>query len=619
MTHATPVELHDHAYGFQLSEHIASCADCRRAVDAITVERQGLKDVLREVRVEVPADLLVRLEAPRAPRRKFSAPALIAAAVLLGALTWLLFQPKMHVEPPPSPASASTHEEDLEKIIGQLKSSSPLKQELARMALKKYGGIAVPLLERAKADPVLIEECRGFNLKDQEAYRKAQSTRLTVAWKDTPLPDAIDQLRSSSGINFHVTSVDNPYEIRITLKLQNASIVEILDQLKTLTKLSWGRSQGLNPPKSMLVDPPAYEPILVFGTEAPAPRSSAPVRIRSIRGWAAEQLRLKPDTRTAVEYKGLFQRLTLAADPSVWDYLDFAREDVRKLAEDSLRTLYGPPAPDPRYPLNLKLEETVLNITGDTEKSYADEILALGRAEVPIFWDPRLEIPQESITFKVKDLALKHCLKLLIGQKSLDYYVFPEWILITKPEWLPFRISVDTPLWTTVEEVGRAETVIEDLASEVPARQERAAVDAKEAGRRGLSWLVHGNNGVDSKLHRRFLDASASLAADLGIPIANRGREGARQKLTPAQTAILDRTLQVETKSLPLDALLKGQGVKVRMAGPVNPPLLVGAPALTVSNLLRAVTQPLRLDFYLDGDTIVVDTEQNVRAAVEKK
>jgi hypothetical protein len=48
-------------------------------------------------------------------------------------------------------------------------------------------------------------------------------------------------------------------------------------------------------------------------------------------------------------------------------------------------------------------------------------------------------------------------------------------------------------------------------------------------------------------------------------------------------------------------------------------PLLVSSPNIRVDSLLGALTDPLGLDFYMDGDTIVVDTEKNVRAAVEKK
>src|SRR5215471_6680695 len=60
MTHATSEEIHDHAYGFRLSEHVAGCAECGRAVDAVAAERETLRDVLDEDPARAPAELLER-------------------------------------------------------------------------------------------------------------------------------------------------------------------------------------------------------------------------------------------------------------------------------------------------------------------------------------------------------------------------------------------------------------------------------------------------------------------------------------------------------------------------------------------------------------------------------
>jgi hypothetical protein len=92
-----------------------------------------------------------------------------------------------------------------------------------------------------------------------------------------------------------------------------------------------------------------------------------------------------------------------------------------------------------------------------------------------------------------------------------------------------------------------------------------------------------------------------------------------QQDLTPAQLAILSKPLSIKSRDKTLDALLKAKGIRIRFQAPMAMPLLVSSPNIRVDSLLGALTDPLGLDFYMDGDTIVVDTEKNVRAAVEKK
>ena len=90
MTHATAEEIHDHAYGFRLSEHVAACADCGRACEQVNAERETLRDVLAEEETpEIPAALLCP---PRPAPRRITPPALAAAALLLAALSWMLLQ-----------------------------------------------------------------------------------------------------------------------------------------------------------------------------------------------------------------------------------------------------------------------------------------------------------------------------------------------------------------------------------------------------------------------------------------------------------------------------------------------------------------------------------------------
>jgi len=620
MNHATPEELHDHAYGFRSSAHVAACAECRRSADAITAERETLKDALREDPMEAPADLLITIQQSRTRRPRFGAPALAAATLLLGALAWMLFQPKMPPESPRAPSSTSTHEEDIEKIFEQLKSGSPLRQELARMALVKYGAIAVPALERAKADPVLIEECRGFGKKDQEVYRKAQSTRLTVAWENAPLTDVIDHLREAGGLNFQISGVTNPDAIRVTLKAQNASVVEILDLLKELTKLPWGRTREYAQPNAPSARPPGYEPVYLFGVESPAPPSLAPVRVQSIRGWAAEQLKMPPDQRSATDDAMLISRLAQAADPSLWNYLDSPKPEVRRRAEASLRKLYGPPTVEPPFPMEVRLAASIIDEINFENQPAGELFLDLGFHEgVALILDPRVKIPEALSTMKTKSLSLRNNLILTLSQENLSSAMFGGTLIITKPEWLPLRNPSGRPLWTSPEESLEAEAIIDDLASEDAARQDQARSAARKVGRSGLAWIWHGRYAADSKSTPRFSATLDALATEMGVLLAEPTGGAYQQDLTPAQLGILSQPLSIKSRGKTLDALLKGKGIRIRFQAPMAIPLLVSSPNIRVDSLLVGLTQPLGLDFYMDADTIVIDTQKNVRAAVEKK
>jgi hypothetical protein len=614
MTHARPEEIHDHAYGFRPSEHVASCADCRRAADAVAAERGSLKDALREGPREIPADFLARLESVRASRRRIGAPALAAAALLLGALLWILSQPKIPVVPPSPPSATPTYEEDLEMLLKQLRSPSPLNQELARMAFRKYAGVAIPVLERAHADPVLIDECRGFNDADREAYRKAQTTKLTFR-AESSLTEAIEVLRNAGGLNLHIAGVPNPDEIRVTLALKDASMVEVLDQLSLATKLPWGRSTGLIPEKLYRADPPSYQPVFLFGMSTRDPLTAVPIRVRSLRAWAAEQARLAPESRTEEQTAHLFRRLARAADPSLWSYLDSPRPEVRRLAERTLRDLYAPPSPPPQTARDLELDRSRITAVFE-EKPVREILLDLGTT---IVLDPRVELPGTGITFKVKDLPLKNVLKLLSVQNSLELFIENDWVLMTKPEWLPFRRGPGPGLWASPEEALQAEEAIDGLASPDPARRERGTTIAREAGRRGLEWLDHASLAGDPSQIRPYTDGIRQILSDLGIRYADAPGATAEQSLTPAQKAILERKLVLKSPGRTLAQLLQDHGIKARLESTPTTPLLVVSPGMSVESLLRAVTAPLGLGFSMDGDTVVIDTAEKAWKAVEKK
>jgi hypothetical protein len=207
----------------------------------------------------------------------------------------------------------------------------------------------------------------------------------------------------------------------------------------------------------------------------------------------------------------------------------------------------------------------------------------------------------------------------MLSQQSLSAGMFGGVLLVTRPEWLPLQVGERTPWWTTPDEAQRAEAVIDDLASDDPSRQEKARSDAKEAGRDGLVWIRHGRFGVDPARIPRFVEAMSTQAAAMGIVVAEPVGGAYQQDLTARQQAILSRPLSLRVRGQTLDEILKGKGIELRLQAPMKGPILVSSPSLRVDHLLVALTQPLGLDFAMDGETIVVDTAANVRKAVEKK
>jgi hypothetical protein len=130
---------------------------------------------------------------------------------------------------------------------------------------------------------------------------------------------------------------------------------------------------------------------------------------------------------------------------------------------------------------------------------------------------------------------------------------------------------------------------------------------------------AHASGATEPSLSRRYEEAFHSVAAELGIRLADQPGAAETQTLTPGQKAIRARRLALKSADKTLDALLNENGVKVRFDVPLPGPLVMAGGDLPVDALLRAVLQPLDLDYWMDGDTIVVDTTAMARAAVQRK
>ncbi len=304
---------------------------------------------------------------------------------------------------------------------------------------------------------------------------------------------------------------------------------------------------------------------------------------------------------------------------ALWLLLDSSRADIRELAADALRRAYGPPTEPPRSPLVVELDERKMLV--DRETTPIPDILVsmFSSKGIAVVLDPRVPIDHRPVTFKVRDLPLKNTLKLLISQFDLDFVVCDGWLLVTTFDLAPYRPRSPQPMWVAPEEAKRIEGWIADLASDDPTRQRRAREAAKAGGRGGLDWLVHASTLTEPPLSKRYGETFRAVAEELGIRLADQPAAAENQALTPAQRAIRSRRLELRSTDKTLEALLKENGVKARFDSAAPGPVVVAGGDLPVDALLRAVLHPQGLDYFMDGETVVVDTAAKARAAAEPK
>jgi hypothetical protein len=284
MSHPSPAEIHDHVYGFRRSTHVEACPECRRALEAVEAERDALKDALAGERAEAPYEMVVKLTTPRKPRSLASAPraavsisGLAAGLAFLAGLSWMLFY-KPPTTPPVTPADSGnvTRKDDIDRLIGHLKDSNPLRREMAATALKAYGGAAVEKLENARAAPALVDACRmpalspvrvpsrinvspwaeAFESPLKEKHDEGSAVLRDLGFAAEPVlwgfldsPDTGVRERAAELLRRLYTpgldTLADPLEFKlrsteITLDLQDASLAELLGFIAGTAGISFG-------------------------------------------------------------------------------------------------------------------------------------------------------------------------------------------------------------------------------------------------------------------------------------------------------------------------------------------------------------------------------------------
>lgn len=601
MSHATPAEIHDHVYGFRSSAHVPGCEDCRRVAETLSAERDAIRGALSEESPEPPRELLAALTA--APRRRpdwrqpLPLAALATAAALLAGLVWLL----LHEPPlPETPAADGSRlkSDPVDRLIEHLKSPSAVRRELAALALARHGALALERLERAKADPAVIDACRGITPQDRALIDKFKSIRLTIDMENAPLTAVVDYVREISGLNFVIdgAAVPDPDQKIVSVKLTDVSLEAGVRLMLEPGQLTYHVKSGvivLTAP-SRVPPPPSFAPVRI----GPAPRDAALL----VDALGSDS----PDDRDRAT--AALRSAGFAAESALWDGLGSKNAETRARSADLLRTLYGDgPKPEPT-PLEKKLAAMSIDLAFENSKALDIVDFVADFTQAPFFVAADDSLLDKPVTFKVKALSVQNTLRLLFSQYRLEYRVVDEVVLVDEPGMRLVSSAGDAPVWAEPAEARRLESLVRDVAA-----GGRAA-----AGRDAVPVLLRAARTLEGEAAARCRAAARKAAEEERLWLLDEPSGAELQRLSPEQKAVLAKKMSFTIKQDPVESLKK-EGVACVLRAPLdtNRQFYVrGVPTIT---FLKALTRPRGLDFFMEGTTVVIDTPSNVQAAVEKK
>lgn len=594
MTHASPVELHDHAYGFRPSAHVPDCAECRRHAETISAERSAIRDAL--------------LGGNAVPLRRSPAPlaGLAAAVLLLAALAWILFHP---AGPKESFPAAQAPNDPLDRLIAELKGPSKERRAAAEAALKPFGEAAAARLEKEGLDPALARGVPAPGPEDAALRQKLKSQRVTIDMQNVSMTAILNHLQAVCGVRIEVdrSGGRDPDKEMISFKVADIVADGALRLMLGPRQLKYVIQGGI-----------------VFVTEGEIPsilaRGRAPVRIAGASPAA-------PPLVVALGSEGIaareaaessLRRLGFAAEGALWDGLDSPDAEVRGRAGTLLRELYLPRLSNSVSPLEARLRAARYPGKG-TEGSIRSQVEELSAVTgIPlVFATLKTDLSREIFPVNWPGSALD-ALSHLLAPENLKVVFLDRIGVITEGDAPIDRTRWDGPAWLPYEEARAVERHLADLASPDPERRKNGAAELVRLGPPALEPLLQASRLLDPAVAARALDTAARIDSwRVDVPSGSD-----LQTLTPAQQRIVDGSVSLRIDSVPLTdiiaALVKTSGGRSDIRAPLDRKTSLKVTDAPLGPLLKALTRPYGLDSYMVGDTVVVDTAANVRAAVAK-
>jgi hypothetical protein len=588
MTHASPEQIHDHAFGFLRSDHVESCADCSRAAAVVAEEIGAMRDVL---------------QTPPASRRRFGPAGLAAAALLLAALSLLL----VHRRPEDLTASLAGPQEpqdEMTRLVAEFKGTSPVRRDIARLALKRYGAAAVDAMMRAQVDPAFVDEVQGISPEDRKIEDRLKSTRITLNLEKVVYTQVFCDLAEAVGITpTDVPALDLETAF-ISFKVENVTVHEAFQKFCGQVKQPFGGVQFGK---------------IVIGRRI-APSSFSPVRLPAKPEEVARRIdQLSDDMPARREEAALALRhLGFAAEKPLWKALDSDSLETRTRAAALLRLLYTSTDPASEVPIGWR---SMARITLDGNNLPMGELLAsmVDQAGATLIRDSRIPIGNEQVTFKVQNITLDGAVRLLLGPRGMIGFASFDCVLITAEARATAWTARPHARWAESGEARALEARIADLASSDPARQEKAEREFKrQDAQSALDVLAYAVGGLEGEALSRAQRLRRTIADYLGVWIEDLPSGADLQKLTAAQSAVLDGRVTRTDRAMTIEELLKADGVRCKLHVEPSASYHLAGSAPKRSSLLKILLRPRGLDFYMEGETVVIDTAANVRAVVEK-
>ncbi len=604
MTHPDLVEVHDHAWGFRPSAHVPSCPECRRAAEAIEAERDALRDALGGEPAEAPPEaLFVRLALRRRPRARAETPPLSALGIAAGVLFLLALGGLLFLGRAASlPAAPQETPDALDRLITELKGGSAERRALAQEVLPQFGAAAAERLKKEGLDPALAEGVPAPSQEDAAIADLLKSRRVTIDLQDASLVEVIKIFEKQSGVRFVIDrkSVPNPEEERISFKVSDI----VLDGALRLM---------LMPREKRYVVRGGMVFVTAGGLPAVLGPARAPVRVLRDVPEAKPLVQAlgsgDPQERDAAESSLRF--LGFGAEPALWEALDSADAEVRGRAGKLLRRLYTPSPVLAPSPLEEKLRGATVAGPGAKLGAYL-EVLAR-ETEASFVLDAGRVSPTLDVGSPSGDALVP-----ALQRAKLKAVLLEDVILVVREGEPILRSAWNGAVWAAPAEARRLESLIEELASTDPARQEKAHDGLTDLGLAALEPLREAARLLEPAAAARCRAARRRILDREGAWVVDEPSGAELQTLSPGQRALLDRPLSDTPPGLRPAELLAHHQIPHRVQVKRDLPVHAFTHKVKVESLLKVLTRPSGLDFYLDGGTVVVDTAARVRAFVQK-
>ncbi|HXX94809.1 MAG TPA: hypothetical protein VEN81_14375 [Planctomycetota bacterium] len=516
-------------------------------------------------------------------------------------LAFLVLLPSPQAEP-----------ESVRHLIAELGSPSKERREVAAFALEAHGPAVALWLVQAKADPGLIDACRGITREMRALLDSLDRTRLSVSVENVKADDFFKLIHEKTGV--WITLSDDGVSsnlsdlLTVTLKGEDLSLASIL---RTILKQL---------PPDHEIRPTRSGKILLASQPEPPPLR-VPVRVLARRGLGRELIPAlgndSPEERDRAS--GEFRRLSFAAEPALWTALDSPLPEVRTRAVDLLRELYGQRTQTSRIPALEAVESPRFDIdlTDLPALQIVEEIAR--RAGLDLVVEPAAQkLLGEKTFYRITHVTGVMALRLFLGPRGMTFGILNDAVFVT----IPSRLESWTgpgPFWMEARQASNVESQIEDLAGGDPDARRRAedALVARGSEVFGpLRTAQHVLSGVEAvrieRVRREIARRTGAWLPDL--PGAMRV-----ESLSDSQRALLDRTVAGRAAGVTLEELLQTWNLRgsIRRGGEHR--LTVSTRGMTVFKLLQVITGPSGLDFTLEGETIVIDSATEVRAAAERQ